>query len=125
MPEPSPGKQLPKFMDMLRELDHEHFLETSYMMLSERAHVTHAVIVESFEQDAEGNFRLSQPREDAFIYPAVFVTALSCMLVRWILSTLTDDAADLDLLDGKSEELQIPMSLIGNLPAEKLRKVHD
>lgn len=122
MPEPPSGKQLPKFMDMLRELDHEHFLETSYMILSERVHVTHAVIVESFEQDTEGNTRLSHPREDAFIYPAVYVTALSCMLVRWILSTLTDDADDLKLLDGKSDELQIPMTLIHKLPTEKRRK---
>lgn len=122
LPAPPKGKSLPPFLDMLRELDKDHFLETGYKILSQEVHVTHAAVTSALEADEEGNPQLAPLREYAFIYQGVYVCAVLCMLVRWILTKLTKVSRDLAELDATSDELNLPLTLIDELPAARRRK---
>jgi len=50
---PPRGKRMPPFLNMLRELDEGRFLETSYHVLSQELHMTHAAVT-SFLTTSEG-----------------------------------------------------------------------
>lgn len=122
LPEPTKGKRLPKFMDMLRELDHDRFLETSYMILSQQVHVTHAAVMAFIEGDEDGNPQLVAPGDYAYAYQATYVAAVACMLARWIIAKLTNDVDELRVLDSLSDELYLPVTLIDQLPEHKRRR---
>lgn len=118
---PPAGKALPRFMEMLRELDQGHFLETSYHMLSQQVHVTHAAVT-SFLEPSEDLTHFRYEQDYPYGYQATYVVAEACMLMRWIQATLTGDEDLLGELDKKSDELTLPMNLIESLPAERRRR---
>ncbi|QXF84302.1 hypothetical protein HBA53_24670 (plasmid) [Rhodococcus pyridinivorans] len=118
---PPEGKRLPPFMNMLRELDQEKFLETSYHILSQHVHVTHAAVAQFLEQGTEELHIKYEPKY-GYQYQATYVVAVSCMLARWVVAMLTDDPPLLELLDKTSDDLILPMTLIDNVEEKKRRK---
>lgn len=117
---PPAGKALPPFMEMLRQLDRQRFLETSYHMLSQQVHVTHAAVT-SFLDQSENLAQLKYEQDYPYAYQATYVVAEACMLVRWIQATLTNDEGVLAELNRKSDELVLPMNLIESLPEGRRR----
>jgi len=118
---PPEGKRLPPFTNMLRELDHEKFLEMSYHILSQHVHVTHAAVAQFLEQ---GDQELHINYDPMYGYQgqATYVVAISCMLARWVVAKLTGDPQLLELLDKTSDNLTLPMTLIDNVEQKKRRK---
>lgn len=119
--EPPAGKRLAPFGNLLADLDQEKFLVTSYHILSQQVHVTHAVVAAALVQGPE---ELHITYEQAYSYrvEATYTVAAACMLARWVLAKLTDDEALLERLDKISDELHLPMTLIESLPTKKRRR---
>lgn len=118
---PPVGKRLPPFMNMLRDLDQAKFLETSYHILSQQVHVTHAAVAAFLEPGVEG-LHIKYEQEYGYQHQATYVVAASCMLARWVVAKLTNDPKLLKLLDTTSEELVLPMTLIDGVNEKKRRK---
>ncbi|WP_033237118.1 hypothetical protein [Rhodococcus globerulus] len=106
---------------MLRELDHGKFLETSYHILSQHVHVTHAAVAQFLEQGTDELHIKYEPKY-SYQHQATYVVAISCMLARWVVAKLTDDPQLLELLDKTSDNLTLPMTLIDNVEQKKRRK---
>lgn len=107
-------------MNMLRELDHEKFLEMSYHILSQQVHVTHAAVAQFLEQ-GDQELHINYDPKYGYQYQATYVVAISCMLARWVVAKLTDDPQLLELLDKTSDDLTLPMTLIDNIEEKKRR----
>ncbi len=119
--EPLAGKRMPKFMDVLRDLDQDKFLESSYLILSQQVHVTHSAVSSFLANDGKGLGLQISARYD-YRYQATYVVAAACMLALWVLARLTSGKKLLDLLDKKSEELVLPMNLLDSIDSSKRRK---
>lgn len=118
---PPPGKRMPPFMNILRELDEGKFLETSYHVLSQQVHVTHAAVT-SFLTPGEGaQLSLAYDQEYPYRYQATYAVAAACMLARWVIARLTNDTSLLEVLDKASDRLILPMTLLDQLPPERRR----
>lgn len=118
---PAPeGKQLPPFLNMLRELDKDKFLETTYHVLSQQVHVTHSAVT-SFLSGDENEVHLTYEQDYPYTYQMTYAVAVSCMLARWVLAHLTSDEPLLATLDTQSDALILPMNLVDSLPPEKRR----
>lgn len=115
------GKRLPKFMGMLRDLDENNFLEMSYHILSQQVHVTHSAVA-SFLKQGSDEVHIDPEPQYGYQYPATYVVAISCMLARWVMAKLTDSPDLLEHLERVSNELHLPMALVGNLEEKKQRK---
>ena len=118
---PPTGKRLSPFMNMLRELDKEKFLETSYHILSQHVHVTHSAVT-SFVETGVEELQLKYEQDYGYRYQATYVVAASCMLARWVVARLTNDTKLLTVLDRASDDLILPMNLIDSVPEKKRRK---
>ncbi|QIX54003.1 DUF5677 domain-containing protein [Rhodococcus sp. DMU1] len=118
---PPKGKRLPPFMNMLRDLDQEKFLETSYHILSQHVHVTHTAVTSFIEPGTE-ELHIKYEQKYSYQYQATYVVAVSCMLARWVVAKLTDNPRLLELLDKTSDDLILPMTLIDNVNEKKRRK---
>lgn len=119
---PPEGKQLPPFMDMVRSLDQEKFLETSYHILSQQVHVTHAAVTSFITPGEEDKLHIQYDQDYGYRYQATYVTAAACMLARWVVARLTNNTELLSKLDSTSDELLLPMTLLDNVIPEKRRK---
>lgn len=119
--EPPRGKRLAPFGNLLADLDQERFLATSYHILSQQVHVTHAAVADGLVQ---GPDELHVAYEQTYSYrtEATYAVAAACMLARWVLAKLTNDEALLERLDKVSDELHLPMTLIDSLPERKRRR---
>jgi hypothetical protein len=118
--EPPAGKRLPKAAEMIRDLDEGKFLETSYHVLSQQVHVTHYAVT-SFLDAGEEQTHFKYEQDYPYRYQVTYAVAVSTMLVRWILASLTDDSTLLAELDTKSDALILPMNLAENVSAERRR----
>lgn len=118
---PPLGKRLPPFMNMLRDLDQGKFLETSYHILSQQAHVTHAAVAAFLAPGVEG-LHIKYEQEYGYKHQATYVVAASCMLARWVVAKLTDDPQLLQLLDTTSDVLVLPRTLIDGVNEKRRRK---
>ena len=117
------GDGLPNFLrGILRKLDQNHFLETSYSTLSQVVHVTHAASLD-FLDHIDGEYHIKYEQDDPWEYQTAYVLAVSCMLVSWLIARLTDDEEELAYLDRMSDELILPMSLADALDDDVRR--HD
>lgn len=116
------GSRLGKFMDMVRDLDENAFLETSYHILSQHVHVTHSAVT-SFLQPGEGETHILYDQEYAYRYQATYACAIACMLARWVLARLSDDDILLEELDQLSDELQLPMHLADQIKPPRKRRI--
>jgi hypothetical protein len=114
------GKRMPKFTQMIPELDKDKFLETSYHILSQQVHVSHSTVF-SFLDWEDDSYTVKFDQQNPYEYQTVYVTAVACMLVRWVIAKLTDDERELSHLDTSSDELIIPMTLEGEVPLDKRR----
>ncbi|MBX5334282.1 hypothetical protein HQO90_25125 [Rhodococcus fascians] len=117
---PPPGKRLPKFMSMLRDIDKDNFLESSYHILSQTVHVTHSTVTAFLEQGDE-ELHIKYKQEYGYHYQASYIMAVSCMLARWVIAKLTNDTELLEILDKKSDDLVLPMNLLDGLELSKRR----
>ncbi|WP_417374513.1 DUF5677 domain-containing protein [Glutamicibacter protophormiae] len=115
------GSRLGKFMDMVRELDEGAFLETSYRILSQHVHVTHSAVT-SFLQPGEDEMHTLYDQEYTFRYQATYVCAIACMLARWVLARLTNDAALLEELERISDKLLLQMQLADQVKPPRKRR---
>jgi hypothetical protein len=120
MPPLPTGKRMPPFMALLRELDKDKFLESSYHILSQQVHVSHSTVF-SFLECADDGYHVKYDQQNPYEYQTVYVMAVSCMLARWVIAKLTDDNADLTHLDAESDELILPMTLEDEVPVDKRR----
>ncbi|GAA4384733.1 DUF5677 domain-containing protein [Agromyces bauzanensis] len=119
---PPDGKRLPPFMNMLRDLDQDRFLETSYHILSQQVHVTHAAVTAFITPGEEEELHINYDQDYGYQYQATYVVAAACMLARWVVARLTNDTELLTRLDNTSDDLILPMTLMDNVAAEKRRK---
>jgi hypothetical protein len=115
------GSRLGKFMDMVRDLDEDTFLETSYHVLSQHVHVTHSAVT-SFLHPGEGETHILYDQEYAYRYQATYAAAASCMLARWVLARFTNDDALLEALDHASDDLHLPMQLADQVKPPRKRR---
>lgn len=118
---PPQGKRMPPFMNMLRELDEGRFLETSYHVLSQEVHVTHAAVTSFLTPGESEPVSLVLDQEYPYRYPATYAVAAACMLARWVVARMTNDAGLLEVLDKASDRLILPMNLIEQLPPGRRR----
>jgi len=114
------GKSMPKFMDVLRDLDQDNYLETQYALLSQSVHVTHSAVFSYLSWNDGYEFKYEQ--DDPWAFQTTYVVAISCMLASWVIASLTNDMDRLSLLDQVSEELTLPMNLEDALPLLLRRK---
>lgn len=115
------GSRLGKFMDMIRDLDENAFLKTSYHILSQHVHVTHSAVT-SFLRPGEGETHILYDQEYAYRYQATYACAIACMLARWVLARLSADDSLLEELDQLSDELQLPMHLADQVKPPRKRR---
>lgn len=120
-PLPAGSPQMPPFMNLLRDLDHEGFLETSYHVFSQQVHVTHATVLSFLHVREGGTVEVTYDRPYPHRYQATYAVAAACMLARWVIATLTDDVALLEHLDAASDRLILPMNLLEQLPTIRRR----
>lgn len=116
------GSRLGKFMGMVRDLDDGTFLETTYHVLSQHVHVTHSAVT-SFLQPGKDEVHILYEQEYGYRYQATYACAIACMLARWVLARLTDDAALLEKLDRVSDNLRLPMELAQQVRPPRKRRV--
>ena len=120
-PAPS-GPRLPPFMNMLRDLDKEKFLETSYHILSQQVHVTHSAVTSFIVPGDNEELYIKYDHDYSYSFQATYVVAAACMLARWVLARLTGDDALLEQLDKTSDDLTLPMTLLDSLALAKRRR---
>lgn len=118
---PPAGKRMPPFMNLLRDLDEGKFLETSYHVLSQQVHVTHAAVTSFLAASDGAPVSLVYEHEYPYRYEATYAVAAACMLARWVIARLTNDAALLEVLDHASDRLILPMNLLDQLPPGRRR----
>lgn len=118
---PPAGKRLPPFMNMLRDLDKENFLEMSYHILSQQVHVTHSAVT-SFVAPGEDELHIKYDQDYGYQYQATYVVAASCMFARWVVARLTNDTVLLERLDKTSDDLILPMTLLDSVAPNDQRK---
>lgn len=121
IPAPPTGRRLAPFANLMRELDHESFLETSYHILSQQVHVTHAAVAASLVQGSD-ELHITYEQDYGYRQQATYAVAAACMLARWVLAKLTVDTELLAKLDRISDQLFLPLNLIDNLPEANRRK---
>jgi hypothetical protein len=114
------GKRMPKFTQMMRELDKDKFLETSYHILSQQVHVSHSTVF-SFLDWEDDTYTVKYDQQNPYEYQTVYVAAVACMLVRCVIAKLTNDEEELTHLDVKSDKLILPMTLEDEVPLDKRR----
>lgn len=119
---PPNGPRLPPFMNMLRELDSDKFLETSYHILSQQVHVTHAAVTSFIEPGKEEELHVKYDQEYGYRHEATYVVAAACMFARWVVARLTNDKSLLAMLDKTSDDLIVPMTLLDRVAPGKRRK---
>lgn len=120
MPALPTGKRMPKFTQMMRELDKDKFLETSYHILSQQVHVSHSTVFSFLDWD-DDTYTVKYDQQNPYEYQTAYVAAVSCMLVRWVIAKLTNDEEELAHLDTSSDELILPMTLEDEVPLDKRR----
>ncbi|MFF2267332.1 DUF5677 domain-containing protein [Cellulosimicrobium cellulans] len=120
-PLPAGSPQMPPFMNLLRDLDHDGFLETSYHVFSQQVHVTHATVLSFLHITEGGPVEVTYDQPYPHRYQATYAVAAACMLARWVLAMLTDDVPLLKHLDTASDRLILPMNLLEQLPANRRR----
>lgn len=115
------GSQLPPFINMLRDLDKEKFLETSYHILSQQVHVTHSAVTTFIVPGDDEELHIKYDQDYSYRFQATYVVAAACMLARWELARLTGDDALLERLDKASDDLVLPMTLLDGVSPDKRR----
>ncbi|MBS1674518.1 MAG: hypothetical protein JSS74_11195 [Actinobacteria bacterium] len=118
---PPEGKRLAPFGNLLADLDQEKFLATSYHILSQQVHVTHAGVAAALVQGPE-ELHITYEQTYPYRTEATYAVAAACMLARWVLAKLTNDEVLLERLDKVSDELHLPMTLVESLPKKKRRR---
>ncbi|MFC5931682.1 hypothetical protein [Cryobacterium melibiosiphilum] len=89
---PRADKRLPPFVNMLRDVDKENFLEIGHHILSQQVHVTHSSVT-SFVSPGKDNFQTKYDQDYGCQCQAAYVVAASCMFVRWVVARPTNDTA--------------------------------
>jgi hypothetical protein len=117
---PPAGRRLGKFQDMLRDLDHKHFLESRYNLLSQQVHVTHSAVT-GFIDAQQSELGITYEQNSPYRSVATHIAALAATLARWVLARLTNDEAMLSELSDVSDLLQLPIDLSDQLPPAKKR----
>lgn len=114
------GRRLGKFQDMLRDLDHKHFLESRYNLLSQQVHVTHGAVT-GFIDARQSELGITYEQNSPYRSVATHVAALAATLARRLLARLRNDEAMLRQLPSVSDRLQLPIDLSDQLPPAKKR----
>ncbi|KQQ94613.1 hypothetical protein ASF62_11125 [Leifsonia sp. Leaf325] len=120
------GAAMPKFMQILREVDDGEFLETTYANLSLPTHVRAGSQTEYWQRDGD-TFRIRFEPHHLIRYPGTHAAALAAMFAVAILMELmelmelTEDHAALVRIDAVSEDLLLAVSLRRYLPEDNRR----
>lgn len=115
------GTSVPKFTEMMWELDSGSFLKTSYRTLSLAAHPTHATVLKYIES-VDGKTHLRHDPRDGSEYPVLYATAISAMLALSLIEYMVDPLEARVLLDEPSERLKLPILLNDAIPSERRRE---
>jgi hypothetical protein len=115
------GPGLPKFTEMIKHLDNNGFLRTTYKVLSQVIHVTHQATLDALGTDDDGEVTLKL-RPDADVgHETLYALASSCMLAAWIVADLEGSTDEFGRLQDYSWQLSIPYRLDASLPADARR----
>lgn len=119
------GAQLPTVTELMKQLDNNGFLRTSYKVLSQVTHVTHQSSLDALDTDAGGNITLRLEPENEFAHQSLYVLASCCLLSAWIVAHLEDDSDEIARLLEVGTLLAMPCRLDGSLPNEVRRFDND
>ncbi|MGL4339373.1 MAG: hypothetical protein ACRCSP_02970, partial [Rhodoglobus sp.] len=114
------GKGLPKFTEMMWDLDSGGFLRNWYKILSLSVHPTHDTVTSFLEAGESGNQLRHGPRAAIGGF-ALHTTALSAMLAYSLVEYIIDSVAAEALLEEPSNDLALPPFLHDSLPDLKRR----
>lgn len=114
------GSGLPKFTEMMWDLDSNGFLRTSYQNLSLSVHPSHLTL-SSYLEDTETGTQLRHEPRDGVQYPTLYTTAVAAMLAFSLLSHIADPFTTKVLVEEPSNHLRLPPFLHDALPDAKRR----
>jgi hypothetical protein len=120
---PEGAKRMPKFGQLLAELDENTFLKTMYMNLSRVTHVTDATVGEYVHQLPDGTFEVNLAPDFAFASGGLFMAAAAALMGAAMIADLTLDRTSIEILDKASDELGAPLLLRQYLAPEIRRDI--
>lgn len=115
------GPGLPNFTEMIKQLDNNGFLRTTYKVLSQVVHVTHQATLDALDSDESGDVTLKLKPGADIGHETLYTLASACMLSAWIVADLEGIADEFSRLKSFSEQLSIPYRLDASLSAEARR----
>ena len=115
------GPGLPNFTEMIKQLDNNGFLRTTYKVLSQVVHVTHQATLDALGSDENENVTLKLKPDEDIGHETLYTLASACMLSAWIVADLEGSADEFRRLKSFSEQLSIPYRLDASLSAEARR----
>lgn len=118
---PPGGAGLPKFVDMMWDLDSHSFLRTSYRTLSLIVHPTHATVT-NYLAVVENETQLRhQPEGASRQYPVLYTCAIASMLAYSLVEHIVDPLKARALVEEPSTSLRLPPWLDDALPSDRRR----
>lgn len=117
------GPWLPRFSTpdgIMKELDSDRFLSTSYRILSQVGHVTHQATLD-FIIEVEGKVELRTDPEIRMQGETLYALTGSCMLASWVLARLEADDQEIRALKDFAKRLHVPWRLDVDLPRGQRR----
>lgn len=115
------GLGLPNFTEMIKQLDNNGFLRTTYKVLSQVVHVTHQATLDALDSDEHGVVTLKLKPDEDIGHETLYALAFACMLSAWIVADLEGLVDEFSRLKSVSEQLSIPYRLDASLSAEARR----
>ena len=118
--QPGPGLQT---WHQIREAfeKEKDFLASSYAVLSQAVHVTHAVWFDAISVEEDGSLALRDEPDDFSNDAVTYVLASSCMLSWWLEAVCRGDEHRMRALQDDAHTLSMPASLERRLPPDQLR----
>jgi len=116
------GEPWPNFgRTILKEVDAQNFLRTSYRGLSRSAHVSDSTVA-GFLEVSDNGYSVNVEPGDPMAFQAAHGASVAAMLGLWVIAEQIEDKSLSDLLDRRSDELELPCSLRDNIPEERARR---
>ena len=118
------GAALPSVSEMIRQLDNNGFLRSTYKVLSQVTHVTHQATLDALDTDEDGKVILRLAPNSSFGHQNLYVLASASMLSAWIIAHIANDASEIARLLEDGRNLSLPCRLDASLPVT-LRRFDD
>lgn len=115
------GPGLPKFKEMIAQLDNNGFLRTTYKVLSQVVHVTHQATLDALGSDENGDVAPKLKPDEDIGHETLYTLTSARMLSAWIVADLEGSADEFSRLKSFSERRSIPYRLDASLSTRARR----